>query len=179
MVSNRQARAVAVSALSVAAQCQRVLGFAYVPPLPRITQRQHSNCLRLQAGCDHEEQRLGLSRAELLRQIPPAGVFGALVIGAAAKKSSAALPTTEDYAFGTGSKVNAICNACLYTPSHVTHIYDVKVQTCDACSAIDVSLHHCGLCAGVAYSGDVCGMFFCARWVTRTLLVGGLECMAY
>lgn len=47
---------------------------------------------------------LPLSRSQLLRLIPP-GVFGAVVFGAAAKPSFSALPTTEDYAFGTGSKV--------------------------------------------------------------------------
>lgn len=45
-----------------------------------------------------------LSRSQLLRLIPP-GVFGAVVFGAAAEPSFSALPTTEDYAFGTGSKV--------------------------------------------------------------------------
>lgn len=47
---------------------------------------------------------LPLSRSQLLRLIPP-GVFGTVVFGAAAKPTFSALPTTEDYAFGTGSKV--------------------------------------------------------------------------
>eukprot|EP00904_Undaria_pinnatifida_P009928 jgi/Undpi1/6065/HiC_scaffold_20.g08550.m1 len=45
-----------------------------------------------------------LSRSQVLRLIP-AGIFGAVVFGASAKPSFSALPTTEDYAFGTGSKV--------------------------------------------------------------------------
>lgn len=45
-----------------------------------------------------------VSRAQLLRVIPAA--VGAVVLGAAvAEPATAALPTTEDYAFGTGSKV--------------------------------------------------------------------------
>lgn len=47
---------------------------------------------------------LPLSRSQLLRLVPP-GVFAGAVFVAAAKPSFSALPTTEDYAFGTGSKV--------------------------------------------------------------------------
>lgn len=50
-----------------------------------------------------------LSRSQVLRLIP-AGIFGAVVFGASAKPSFSALPTTEDYAFGTGSKVNGTQN---------------------------------------------------------------------
>lgn len=50
-----------------------------------------------------------LSRSQVLRLIPP-GIFGAVVFGAEAKPSFSALPTTEDYAFGTGSKVKGTQN---------------------------------------------------------------------
>lgn len=45
-----------------------------------------------------------MSRARLVRELIPAAIFGAVVIGPA-RPATAALPTAEDYSFGTGSKV--------------------------------------------------------------------------
>lgn len=45
-----------------------------------------------------------VSRAQLLRELIPAVVLGAVVAGPA-RPATAALPTAEDYSFGTGSKV--------------------------------------------------------------------------
>lgn len=161
MVSNGRARAAVVSALSVAAQYQRVWGFTAVPPLPRISQPQHSSDSRLHAGDEYEEQGLSLSRADLLRLIPP-GVFGALVVGAAANPSSAALPTTEDYAFGTGSKVNTTAMRCsIHVRIMSTRREDYLHHTRTTVNA-RAGLGHRGLCAGVAcLDGIIACVYVC------------------
>lgn len=51
------------------------------------------------------------SRAQLLRLLP-SGLLSAAVISAASKPSFAAIPTVEDYAVGTGSKVKCDGPAC-------------------------------------------------------------------
>eukprot|EP00903_Cladosiphon_okamuranus_P009538 g9085.t2 len=45
-----------------------------------------------------------VSRAQLVRELVPAAILGAVVVGPA-RPATAALPTAEDYSFGTGSKV--------------------------------------------------------------------------
>lgn len=46
-----------------------------------------------------------LSRAELLRAVPALAGLASLGAATAVKPASAALPTAEDYSFGSGSKV--------------------------------------------------------------------------
>lgn len=54
-----------------------------------------------------------VSRTQLLRVIPAA--VGAVVLGpAVVKPAAAALPTSEDYDFGTGSKVWVVCENVIY-----------------------------------------------------------------
>lgn len=68
-----------------------------VPPrCPRAPEPALSN--------DDAMGELRVSRGELLRELLPAAILGAVVVGSA-KPAAAALPTAEDYSFGTGSKV--------------------------------------------------------------------------
>lgn len=107
----KRAQSTLVLALAyVTTQQKRALGFSV--SFLAATARPTRTCTRTTWRALHDRldllqdtsNELPLSRSQLLRLIPP-GIFGAVVFGAAAKPSFSALPTTEDYAFGTGSKV--------------------------------------------------------------------------
>lgn len=94
MVSKR-IRATALAAVACAPmQQQCVWGFALPSPVHHV----------LELPPQAMSTEFPLSRAQLLQLLPP-GIVGAVAFGAVVSPSSAALPTAEDYAFGTGSKV--------------------------------------------------------------------------
>eukprot|EP00903_Cladosiphon_okamuranus_P009537 g9085.t1 len=66
-----------------------------------------------------------VSRAQLVRELVPAAILGAVVVGPA-RPATAALPTAEDYSFGTGSKKPR-------AGSSTTHLQDAK-DACPDCS---------------------------------------------
>lgn len=77
---------------------QRVDGFV-VPQVP-------TRCPRTSQSMSVESP---VSRGQLLRELIPAAILGAAILGPA-KPATAALPTAEDYAFGSGSKVRNVTN---------------------------------------------------------------------
>lgn len=74
---------------------------AFVPAVPLQLQQTGVTATRDRPAMSAE---LSFSRGQLLRVIPAA--VGAVLLGTASTKPvTAALPTSEDYEFGTGSKV--------------------------------------------------------------------------
>lgn len=116
--AKRTRAAAALSALACAATQPCALGFCTVPSMPSKSLAIVGTSCASASSTQLQAETSGMTRAQALTAIG-----GAVLV--AARPCSAAIPTADDYAFGTGSKVTRLLK------EHIVHVLcELRILWC-------------------------------------------------